>query len=83
LSRTAKDIDRSHVIDTRSVAPSKKLIVTNDLVVHETTRNHITEQQRELPGKVRHLRCECGRSAVRAYGMAPNDVKVSAKSSED
>lgn len=31
LSRTAKDIDRSHVIDTRSVAPSKKLIVTNDL----------------------------------------------------
>ena len=116
--KKTKDVDHSRVIETQSVVPSKRLIETNHLIVHEnetrnigtvqhnhtiiekelvltkrnvdhqyintvvnlvehkynTQRQHVVEE-RELPGKARKLRCNCGRrAAVRAYGMAPRPI---------
>jgi hypothetical protein len=118
--KDSKEQDHSRVIETQSVVPSKRLIETNHLVIHENeTRNVGTVQhnhtiiekeliltkrnvdhkyvntevnlvehkyhtdrkrvveERELPGQVRHLRCECpekkGR-AIESYGMAPKYV---------
>ena len=124
VMKQTKDVDHSRVIETQSVAPSKRLIETNHLIIHEnevrntgtvehnhtiiekeliltkrnvdhkyvnnevnlvehkyhTDRKHIVEEQ-ELPGEVRHLRCNCDRpSPVRAYGMAPGPVGSYGKS---
>jgi hypothetical protein len=112
--KQTKDVDHSRVIETQSVVPSKRLIETNHLIIHEnetrntgtvehnhtiiekeliltkrnvdhkyvnsevnlvehkyhTDRKRVVEE-REVPGEIRHLRCECPRDkAVRAYGMA-------------
>jgi hypothetical protein len=118
--KDGKEVDHSRVIETQSVVPSKRLIETNHLVVHENETRHIgtvqhnhtiiekelvltkrnvdhkyvntevnlvehkynTErkrvvEERELPGEVRHLRCECPRDKaypLRSYGMAPKYV---------
>jgi len=69
----------NHTIIEKELVLTKKNVdhkyVTNNinLVEHKynTVRQHILEE-REIPGKVRHIRCNCDRpSRVRAYGMAP------------
>jgi hypothetical protein len=116
--KQTKDVDHSRVLETQSVVPSKRLIESNHLIVHENETRHTgtvqhnhtviekelvltkrnvdhkyvnTEvnlvehkyntdrkrvvEERELPGEVRHLRCECPRDkALRSYGMAPKYV---------
>ena len=120
VMKQTKDVDHSRVIETQSVAPSKRLIETNHLIIHEnevrntgtiehnhtviekeliltkrnvdhkyvnnevnlvehkyhTERKRVVEEQ-EVPGEVRHLRCNCDerRVPIRAYGMAPGPVK--------
>jgi hypothetical protein len=119
VDKQTKDVDHSRVIETQSVVPSKRLIETNHLIIHENeTRNtgtvehnhtiiekelvltkrnvdhkyvnteinlvehkYHTErkrvvEERELPGEIRHLRCECPEKAapLRSYGMAPKYV---------
>jgi hypothetical protein len=88
--RNTGTIVHNHTIIEKELILTKRNVdhkyVNNEinLVEHKynTQRKHTTEQ-RELPGEVRHLRCQCGHSAVRAYGMAPDYVKVTAKGSED
>jgi hypothetical protein len=89
-TRNIGTIQHNHTIIEKELILTKRNVdhkyVNNEinLVEHKynTQRKHTTEQ-RELPGEVRHLRCQCGHSAVRAYGMAPDYVKVTAKGSED
>lgn len=47
--KKTKDVDRSRVINTRSVVPSRRVIETNHLVVHENeTRNVGTVQHNHI-----------------------------------
>jgi hypothetical protein len=39
--KQSKDIDHSRVIETQSVVPSKRLIETNHLIIHENETRHI------------------------------------------
>src|SRR4029078_6153812 len=40
-SKDSKDVDHSRVIETQSVAPSKRLIETNHLIIHESEVRHV------------------------------------------
>jgi hypothetical protein len=71
-------VEHNHTIIEKELVLTKKNIdhryVTNNvnLVEHKynTRRLHVLEE-REIPGKVRHIRCNCHRPPlVRAYGMA-------------
>jgi hypothetical protein len=83
-TRNVGTVQHNHTIIEKELVLTKrnvdhKYVNTEvNLVEHKynTERKRVVEE-RELPGQVRHLRCECPEKAapLRSYGMAPKYVR--------